>query len=38
MYVLIDHNENNLVTPVGYTPDVNAYSQFLKSGIENFKK
>ncbi len=38
MYVLIDHNENNLVTPVGYTPDVNAYSQFLKLGIENFKK
>jgi thiol:disulfide interchange protein DsbD len=38
MYVLIDHNENNLVTPVGYTPDVNVYSQFLKSGIENFKK
>ncbi|GAA4234619.1 thioredoxin family protein [Postechiella marina] len=37
MYVLMDHNEENLIEPVAYTPDVNAYHTWLKKGINNFK-
>jgi len=37
-YVLIDHNEKNLLDPVGYTPDVEEYYTWLKTGIENFTK
>lgn len=36
-YVLIDHNEENLINPVAYTPDVDAYYNWLKQGIDNFK-
>lgn len=36
-YVLIDHNENNLNAPVGYTPDVEEYQAWLKEGIKNFE-
>lgn len=35
-YVLMDHNEESLVEPVGYTPDVDEYYNWLKSGLENF--
>ncbi|MEL0650739.1 cytochrome c biogenesis protein CcdA [Algibacter sp. TI.3.09] len=35
-YVLIDHNEENLITPVAYTPDVETYYTWLKTGTENF--
>jgi len=38
MYVLMDHNENNLIAPVAYTPDVDAYHAWLTKGILNFKK
>lgn len=37
-YVLMDHNEEKLIEPVAYTPDVDAYYKWLKSGISNFKK
>ncbi|TNJ46000.1 thioredoxin family protein [Tamlana fucoidanivorans] len=37
-YVLMDHNEENLVEPVAYTPDAEAYFTWLKSGISKFKK
>mgnify|MGYP003646837796 CR=1 FL=1 len=36
-YVLIDDNENKLVEPVGYTPDVDEYEAWLEEGITNFK-
>ena len=36
-YVLIDHNEENLITPVAYTPDVDTYYGWLQKGISNFK-
>lgn len=36
-YVLMDHNENNLIKPVAYTPDVDAYYSWLKEGISKFK-
>ncbi|WP_417357071.1 protein-disulfide reductase DsbD family protein [Flavobacterium sp.] len=37
-YVLINLEEENLNDPVGYTPDVEEYLEWLQSGIENFKK
>jgi thiol:disulfide interchange protein DsbD len=36
-YVLIDHNEENLINPVAYTPDVDTYHSWLQKGISNFK-
>ncbi len=38
LYVIIDHNERRMNQPVGYTPDVEQYYQWLQQGIENFKK
>ena len=37
-YVLIDLNEENLVDPVGYTPNVDEYYSWLKTGISVFKE
>lgn len=36
-YVLMDLKENNLIDPVGYTPDVEDYEAWLREGIGNFK-
>jgi thiol:disulfide interchange protein DsbD len=36
-YVLMDHNEENLIAPVAYTPDVEEYYNWMKKGIANFK-
>ncbi|MGB5942713.1 MAG: cytochrome c biogenesis protein CcdA [Leeuwenhoekiella sp.] len=36
-YVLLDHEENLLNEPVGYTPDVEDYEQWLEAGIANFE-
>ena len=37
-YILMDHNEQNLIDPVGYTPDIEEYEQWLATVIENFSK
>nr|WP_315152500.1 cytochrome c biogenesis protein CcdA [uncultured Flavobacterium sp.] len=37
-YVLIDQNEENLITPTAYTPDVAEYFSWLKEGISKYKK
>jgi len=37
LYVIIDHNEKRMNEPIGYTPDVDTYYQWLKKGIDNFK-
>ncbi|MEH6537657.1 MAG: protein-disulfide reductase DsbD domain-containing protein [Psychroserpens sp.] len=37
-YVLMDHDENNLIKPVSYTPDAVEYHDWLTKGINNFKK
>jgi thiol:disulfide interchange protein len=37
-YVLMDLDENNLIDPVGYTPNVEEYLTWLKSGVANFQK
>ena len=36
-YVLIDLQENNLEDPVGYTPDIEEYQNWLEKGIQAFK-
>ena len=35
-YVLMEHDETNLNTPVGYTPDIKDYEAWLKEGITRF--
>jgi thiol:disulfide interchange protein DsbD len=35
-YVLMDHNGENLIDPVGYTPNIDDYYNWLKEGISNF--
>ncbi|MCF7568273.1 thioredoxin family protein [Sabulilitoribacter arenilitoris] len=37
-YVLMDHNEDNLIDPVAYTPDVDEYHTWLKEGVSKFQK
>ncbi|NRR93446.1 thioredoxin family protein [Winogradskyella undariae] len=37
-YVLMDHNEDTLIEPVAYTPDIEEYDAWLKEGIKSFKK
>ncbi len=37
-YVLIDHEENNLVEYTSYDPNIEKYLNWLKEGIGNFKK
>lgn len=37
-YVLMDHNEENLIAPIAYTPDIEGFHNWLKMGISNFKK
>ncbi len=36
-YVLMDHDEANLIEPIAYTPDVESYHNWLKEGISKFK-
>ena len=36
-YVLMNHNEENLNDPVGYTPNVDEYYNWLKEGLSNFE-
>ena len=38
LYVLMGHDEQNLVPPVGYTPNVEKFSSWLHSGISAFGK
>ena len=37
-YLVLDTDEKSLNDAVGYTPNVTEYAQWLKSGIEQFKK
>jgi thiol:disulfide interchange protein DsbD len=38
LYVVIDHEGNDLTEAIGYTPDINSYKSFLMKGIKAFKK
>ncbi len=35
-YIIMDHNEDNLIKPVGYTPDVEDYEAWLRGGISKY--
>ena len=35
-YVIMDHNEQTLTDPVGYTPDVDTYFNWMTDGISKF--
>ncbi len=37
-YVLMGHDEENLIDPVGYTPDVEEFYGWLQDGVGSFKK
>lgn len=37
-YIILDTNEQSLNKATGYTPDIAEYEQWLKSGIQKFKK
>ena len=37
-YVLMDHNEENLIDPVAYMPNADEYYNWLEKGIANFNK
>ncbi|MBD0833456.1 protein-disulfide reductase DsbD family protein [Aestuariibaculum sediminum] len=37
-YVIMDHEENSLIEPVGYTPDIAEYKSWLNEGISKFSK
>ncbi|XRE43691.1 Cytochrome c-type biogenesis protein DsbD, protein-disulfide reductase [Tenacibaculum discolor] len=37
-YVLMNHDESNIIDPIAYTPDVDEYYNWLEKGITNFKK
>ena len=36
-YALVGHDGEDLIEPVGYTPDVDDYYDWLSNGIDNFK-
>jgi len=36
-YVLMEHNENNLIDPVAYTPNADEYLAWLKEGVSYFR-
>jgi thiol:disulfide interchange protein DsbD len=36
-YVLMDYDYSSLNKPVGFTPDVQTYHEFLKEGLAKFK-
>ncbi len=38
LYVVIDHEGNDLTEAIGYTPDIKKYKSFLTKGINAFKK
>jgi thiol:disulfide interchange protein DsbD len=37
LYVVTDHEGNDLTQAIGYTPDIKSYKKFLEGGIKRFK-
>lgn len=37
-YIILDHDGNNLNSPIGYTPDVDEYAAWIESGLSKFSK
>jgi thiol:disulfide interchange protein DsbD len=38
LYVIIDHEGNDLTEAIGYTPDIQSYKSFLMKGLTEFKR
>ena len=38
LYVIQDHNDNDLTEAIGYSPDIGEYKKFLDGGINKFKE
>lgn len=38
LYIIQDHEENDLTEAIGYTPNIDEYKMFLENGIKKFKK
>lgn len=36
-YVLMDHDEQNLIDPIGYTPNIDQYYSWLREGVDAFE-
>jgi thiol:disulfide interchange protein DsbD len=36
LYVVTDHEGNDLTLAIGYTPDIDSYKKFLEGGIKRF--
>lgn len=37
-YVILDENENELISPIGYTPNVEEYANWLQTGLDNYNQ
>lgn len=37
-YIVLDESETRMNLPIGYTPDIDAYKQWMQEGIDNHKK
>lgn len=37
-YVMMDHNEENIIDPIGYTPNIEQYYNWLREGVDGFNK
>jgi thiol:disulfide interchange protein DsbD len=38
LYVVIDHEGNDLTKAIGYTPNIKRYKSFLLDGLRKFKR
>src|SRR5690554_2665132 len=37
-YVMMDHDEENIIQPIGYTPNIDQYYGWLREGVDGFYK
>ena len=37
-YVMMDHDEENIIQPIGYTPNIDQYYSWLREGVDGFYK
>lgn len=37
-YVMMDHDEKNIIDPIGYAPNIDQYYNWLREGVDGFSK
>lgn len=37
-YVMMNHDESNIIEPIGYTPNIEQYYNWLREGVDKFEK